>query len=71
MLGLGYGADALAGFLVGLWLVSILELTPVALMNGEQLVALLVEHDIGIARISYDLIELAQLDKAQRNRSEG
>jgi len=31
---------------------------PVALMNGEQLVALLVEHNIGIHRTAYDLIEL-------------
>ncbi|MEO8288218.1 MAG: HTH domain-containing protein [Chloroflexota bacterium] len=31
---------------------------PVALMNGEQLVTLLVEHNIGISRTSYDLIEL-------------
>ncbi len=33
------------------------DATPVALMNGEQLVKLLVENDIGIRRISYDLIE--------------
>jgi restriction system protein len=33
---------------------------PVALMNGEQLVALLVESDIGIHRTSYDLIELGE-----------
>ena len=32
--------------------------TPVALMNGEQLVALLVENDIGIQRSAYDLIDL-------------
>jgi restriction system protein len=32
---------------------------PVALMNGEQLVALLVEHDIGVRRTSHHLIELA------------
>ena len=32
--------------------------TPVALMNGEQLVALLVENDIGIQRTGYDLIDL-------------
>ena len=31
---------------------------PVALMNGEQLVRLLVENDIGVHRTSYDLIEL-------------
>jgi restriction system protein len=33
------------------------DATPVALMNGEQLVKLLVENDIGILRTSYDLIE--------------
>jgi restriction endonuclease Mrr len=32
---------------------------PVALMNGEQLVRLLVEHEIGVRRESYDLIEMA------------
>ncbi len=32
---------------------------PVALMNGKQLVALLVENDIGVQRTAYDLIELA------------
>jgi len=31
---------------------------PVALMNGEQLVASLIENDIGVSRVSYDLIEL-------------
>jgi restriction system protein len=31
---------------------------PVGLMNGEQLVALLVENNIGIQRTSYQLIEL-------------
>ena len=34
---------------------------PVALMNGEQLVALLIENDIGIQRTSYDLIDLEEL----------
>ena len=33
---------------------------PVALMNGEQLVTLLIENDISIHRISYDLIDLAE-----------
>ena len=33
---------------------------PVALMNGEQLVQLLVENDIGVHRTSYDLIELGE-----------
>jgi restriction system protein len=31
---------------------------PVALMNGTQLVALLVEHQIGVRRVPVDLIEL-------------
>ena len=29
-------------------------------MNGEQLVRLLVENDIGVHRTSYDLIELGE-----------
>ena len=33
---------------------------PVALMNGEQLVKLLVENDIGVRRTMYDLIELGE-----------
>jgi len=32
---------------------------PVALMNGDQLVRLLVEHQIGVRRASYELIELS------------
>jgi restriction system protein len=32
---------------------------PVALMNGEQLVALLVEHSIGVRRASHDILTLA------------
>jgi restriction system protein len=32
--------------------------TPVALMNGDELVALLVEHQIGVRRASHDLLEL-------------
>ncbi len=35
---------------------------PVGLMNGEQLVALLVEYDIGIRRTSYDVIELGEVE---------
>lgn len=31
---------------------------PVALMNGEQLVALMVEYNIGVHRASYDLLEV-------------
>lgn len=36
---------------------------PVALMNGDQLVALLVEHNIGVHRASYELIELGETDE--------
>jgi len=35
---------------------------PIALMNGEQLVALLMEHDIGVHRSTPDLFEVAELD---------
>jgi len=35
-----------------------LDAIPVALMDGEQLVSLLVENDIGVQRMSYELIEL-------------
>ncbi|MEA2576278.1 MAG: restriction system protein, partial [Chloroflexia bacterium] len=38
---------------------------PVALMNGHQLVDLLIEHDIGIRRSTYDLIELSDLAEEQ------
>jgi len=40
------------------------DATPVSLMNGHQLIQLLIENDIGIHRISYDLIDLgdAELD---------
>lgn len=31
---------------------------PVSLMNGEQLVSLLIEHNIGVQRASYSLLEL-------------
>jgi len=34
------------------------DATPVALMNGEQLVLLLVEHNIGVSRRTHDLIEI-------------
>lgn len=33
------------------------------LMNGEQLVALLVEHEIGVRRESYELIELGEAEE--------
>ena len=34
------------------------DASPVALMNGEQLVVLLVEHNIGVTRRTHDLIDL-------------
>lgn len=37
--------------------------TPVALMNGEQLVALLTEHNILVRRSSHDLIELSETEE--------
>ena len=40
---------------------------PVALMNGEQLVLLLVEHGIGVTRVSYDLIELDEEESLSNN----
>jgi len=36
--------------------------TPVALMNGEQLVALLMQYNIGVRRVSHDLFELEILN---------
>jgi restriction system protein len=36
------------------------DAVPVALMNGEQLVVLLVEHSIGVLRRAHDLIEIAE-----------
>lgn len=36
---------------------------PVALMNGDQLVALLVENNIGVHRNSYDLLELGPAEQ--------
>jgi restriction system protein len=38
------------------------DATPVGVMNGEQLVALLVEYDIGIHRTTHDLIELGAIE---------
>jgi restriction system protein len=38
---------------------------PVALMNGEQLVALLVEHDIGVRREPHYLLELLDEDEEE------
>ncbi len=34
--------------------------TPIALMNGRQMVNLLIEHDIGVVRTNYDLIDLEE-----------
>jgi restriction system protein len=36
------------------------DTTPVALMNGEQLINLLIENDILVRRTGYDLIELGE-----------
>lgn len=38
------------------------DATPVALMDGEQLVKLLVENDVGVRRASHDIIELGEGD---------
>jgi restriction system protein len=38
------------------------DAVPVALMNGEQFVALLVQHRIGVRREPYDLIELGEFE---------
>ncbi len=38
---------------------------PVALMNGEQFVSLLVEHTLGVHRTPYDLIELGEDTSSQ------
>ncbi len=40
-----------------------LNAVPVALMNGEDLVALLVEYNIGLHRTKYELIELGELSQ--------
>ena len=42
--------------------------TPIALMNGEQLVMLLMEHDIGVLRSTPDLFELDEDTLATRVR---
>jgi restriction system protein len=41
------------------------DAVPVALMNGDQLVNLLIEHDIGVRRAHYDLIELGDADEEE------
>ena len=38
------------------------DATPVALMNGEQFVVLLIENEVGVKRRSHDLIELEDED---------
>jgi restriction system protein len=38
---------------------------PVAMMDGEELVRVLIAHDIGIERTAYDLIDLAKYEEAQ------
>ncbi|MGC9455825.1 MAG: HTH domain-containing protein [Phycisphaerae bacterium] len=40
------------------------DAVPVALMNGEQLVSLLVENQIGVARKPYELIEIGEDEEA-------
>ena len=40
---------------------------PFALMDGEQLVRLLVEHKIGVRRVPYDLIELSSTTEPERH----
>lgn len=40
--------------------------TPVGLMNGEQLVTLLMEYNIGVRRMSHDLFELEELPIAEQ-----
>ncbi len=39
------------------------DVTLVALMNGEQLVNLLIENDICIRRTNHDLIELGEVEE--------
>jgi len=36
------------------------DAVPVALMNGEQLVLLLSEHEVGVTRRSHEMLELNQ-----------
>ena len=38
------------------------DAVPVALMNGEQLVLLLSEHEVGVTRRSHEMLELADTD---------
>jgi len=41
------------------------DAAPVALMNGEQLAALLAEHEIGVTRERYDLFSLDEPEEAE------
>lgn len=41
------------------------DTTPVGLMNGEQLVDLLIEHEIGVKREIMDLIQLNESDPSE------
>lgn len=38
------------------------DAVPVGLMNGEQLVLLLAEHEVGVTRRPHDLLELAETE---------
>ena len=42
------------------------DAVPVALMNGEQLVSLLVEHSIGVTKRAHDLLELGEGGESER-----
>ena len=46
------------------------DATPVALMNGEQLVVLLVENGVGVQHMSHDLIELEDEDASAPENGE-
>ncbi len=46
------------------------DATPVALMNGEQLVILLVENGVGVQHMSHDLIELEDEDASAPENGE-
>lgn len=41
---------------------------PVGLMSGEQLIALLMEYNIGVLRVSFDLFELGELPVAEKQK---
>jgi len=47
------------------------DATPVALMNGEQLVVLLIENSIGVSRRSHDLFELEEPSGCQTQNLDG